>query len=58
MIYSLLFLPEVEEDIIAGYVWYEGKSPGLGEEFLPFEDYDHFKRSDCMRFGEEILTKV
>ena len=34
MTYSLLFLPEVEEDVIAGYVWYEGKSPGLGEEFL------------------------
>jgi hypothetical protein len=34
MTYNLLFLPEVEEDAIAGYVWYEGKSPGLGEEFL------------------------
>lgn len=34
MTYNLLFLPEVEEDVIAGYVWYEGKSPGLGEEFL------------------------
>ena len=26
MTYNLLFLPEVEEDVIAGYVWYEGKS--------------------------------
>jgi len=34
MTYNLRFLPEVEEDVIAGYVWYEGKSPGLGEEFL------------------------
>ncbi len=34
MTYILHFLPEVEEDVIAGYVWYEGKEPGLGEEFL------------------------
>jgi len=34
MTYNLRFLPEVEDDVIAGYVWYEGKSPGLGEEFL------------------------
>jgi toxin ParE1/3/4 len=32
--YSLRFLPEVEEDVIVGYGWYEEKSPGLGEEFL------------------------
>jgi toxin ParE1/3/4 len=32
--YTLHFFPEVEEDIISGYVWYEAKSPGLGEEFL------------------------
>ena len=24
----------------------------------PFEDYDHLKRSDCLKFGEEILNKV
>ena len=34
MTYTMRFLPEVEEDVIAGYVWYEAKSPGLGEEFL------------------------
>ena len=34
MTYTLRFLPEVEEDVIGGYVWYETKSPGLGEEFL------------------------
>ena len=34
MTYNLRFLPEVEEDVITGYVWYEEKSPGLGEEFL------------------------
>ncbi len=34
MTYTLHFLPEVEEDVIGGYLWYEAKSPGLGEEFL------------------------
>ncbi len=34
MTYGLRFLPEVEEDVIGGYVWYEAKSQGLGEEFL------------------------
>jgi len=34
MTYTLRFLPEVEDDAISGYSWYETKSPGLGEEFL------------------------
>jgi hypothetical protein len=34
MTYTLCFLPEVEDDAIAGYAWYETKSLGLGEEFL------------------------
>ena len=34
MTFSLRFLPEVEEDVMAGYVWYEEKSHGLGEEFI------------------------
>lgn len=34
MIYTLRFLPEIEEDVLGGYAWYEEKSPGLGEEFL------------------------
>ena len=34
MIYDLHFLPEIEEDVIAGYLWYEDKARGLGEEFL------------------------
>jgi hypothetical protein len=32
--YTLRFLPEIEEDVLAGYAWYERNSPGLGEEFL------------------------
>ncbi len=34
MTYTLHFLSEVEEDVVNGYVWYEHKSLGLGEEFL------------------------
>jgi len=34
MTYTLRFLPEVEDDAISGYFWYETKSPGLGDEFL------------------------
>ena len=34
MTYELRFLPEVEEDVFAGYFWYEEKARGLGEEFL------------------------
>ena len=34
MRYSLSFRSEVEDDAINGYVWYEDKAKGLGEEFL------------------------
>lgn len=34
MTYHLQFLPEVEEDVINGYAWYEAKSRGLGEDFF------------------------
>lgn len=34
MISILRFLPDAEDDIIAGYAWYESKAKGLGEEFL------------------------
>ena len=34
MTYTLRFIPEIEEDVINGYVWYETKSRGLGEDFL------------------------
>lgn len=34
MKFTLHFIPEIEEDLIAGYSWYEAKSKGLGEEFL------------------------
>jgi len=34
MTYDLHFLPEVEDDAIAGYSCYEEKAFGLGDEFL------------------------
>ena len=34
MTLALRFLPEVEEDAVAGFSWYEEKAPGLGESFL------------------------
>jgi len=34
MTYALRFLPGVEADVQSGYLWYEGKSTGLGAEFL------------------------
>ena len=34
MTYPLHFFSEVEADVFSAYVWYEAKSPGLGEEFL------------------------
>ena len=34
MTYDLHFLPEVEEDAIAGYSWYEEKARELGDDFL------------------------
>ncbi|RMD95433.1 MAG: type II toxin-antitoxin system RelE/ParE family toxin [Calditrichaeota bacterium] len=34
MTYNLIFLPEVEHDAFAAYLWYEEKSRGLGEDFL------------------------
>jgi toxin ParE1/3/4 len=34
MKYSIRFRPEVENDALSAYHWYEDKSSGLGEEFL------------------------
>jgi len=32
--FKLIFKPEVEDDLVDVYRWYEEKSTGLGEEFL------------------------
>ena len=34
MKYDLRFQPEVEADVKSGRAWYEGKTHGLGDEFL------------------------
>jgi len=34
MTFALSFLPEVANDAIAGYDWYEDRSNGLGDDFL------------------------
>jgi plasmid stabilization system protein ParE len=34
MKYSIKFRPEIEDDALSAYHWYEKKSNGLGEEFL------------------------
>ncbi len=31
---NIRLLPEVEDDVIRGYAWYEAKLPSLGEEYL------------------------
>lgn len=74
MNYSLAFRPEVEEDVIAGYLWYEEKAKGLGEEFLrlfyaqasetprnPFlyrKIYNDFRRRLLRRFPYAIYFRI
>ena len=48
MTYTLRFLPDVEEDVMAGYAWYEEKATGLGEDFLRAAHDPQFD----YRFGE------
>lgn len=31
MRYDICFLPDVKEDVVAGYRWYKGKGPGLAD---------------------------
>lgn len=38
MAVDLIFAPEAEQDIAETYIWYEGRRPGLGEEFLSAVD--------------------
>lgn len=34
MTWSVVFNPRVESDMLQAAAWYEGKRPGLGDEFL------------------------
>ena len=38
MAVELIVAPEVEQDLIEAYNWYQGRRPGLGEEFLSCVD--------------------
>ena len=74
MNYSLRFLPELEEDILNGFAWYEQKALGLGEDFIrlfyacseelpryPFlypEIYGEFRRRLLRRFPYSIYYRV
>jgi len=59
MIYTLRFLPELEEDVFGGYAWYEGKSPGLAINPADFGRTSSLKKV-AMRPGsfkpEEVLV--
>nr|MBF0223731.1 type II toxin-antitoxin system RelE/ParE family toxin [Desulfobulbaceae bacterium] len=74
MKYNLSFLPEVEEDVIAGYLWYEERAFSLGEEFVRMfyvrvreflsepllyqEIYGGFRRCLLRRFPYAIYFRV
>jgi plasmid stabilization system protein ParE len=34
MIENVIFTPEADDDVAEAYNWYEGREPGLGEDFL------------------------
>lgn len=74
MTYALRFIPEVEQDAVAAYLWYEEKSRGLGDEFLrmfyalasqlsrnPFlyqRVHDDFRRRLLRRFPYAIYFRI
>ncbi len=74
MNYILRFLPQVENDAIAAYAWYESKSEGLGNDFLltfysnaediiynPFlylKAYRDFRRRLMKRFPYAIYYRI
>ena len=74
MIYHLTFIPEVEEDAVASYTWYEEKAKGLGEEFLRLfyaktreiprnpllfrKVHDNFRRQLLKRFPYAIYFQI
>jgi hypothetical protein len=74
MRYDIRFVPDVEEDVVTGYRWYEGKVPGLGDEFLQMfyrcvegikrnplvsaTVYHDFRRSLFRRFPYAVYFRV
>lgn len=74
MTYALRFLPEVEEDVGMEAAWYEGRAPGLGQEFRRMfyacvagiarnplryrKVYSEFRRCLLRRFPHAIYFRV
>lgn len=51
MTYVLRFLPEVEEDAITAFAWYQEKAQRLGDD-LPIEEIDKQSMALRMKPGE------
>jgi plasmid stabilization system protein ParE len=67
----VVFTPDADDDVIAGYGWYEEREPGLGEEFLRCVEaclhsvqrhplahrvaVDEFRRALLRRFPYEVF---
>lgn len=74
MTFDILFAPEVEDDLIGVYRWYEEKSSGLGEDFLRVfyssaseisrtplfyrQVYEDFRRCLLRRFPYAVYFKI
>ena len=74
MIDHVIFTPEADNDVIESYGWYEGREPGLGEDFLRSLDacihgilrhpemypvaIDQFRSAPIRRFPFEIFYEV
>ena len=74
MIERVVYTQEAEDDVVAHYQWYEGREPGLGEDFLRCVEacvlriqrhpylysvvIDDFRRGLVRRFPFEIFYEV
>lgn len=74
MIEQVTFTPEADEDISEAYGWYEGREPGLGEDFLRCLEacvltiqrhpqlypmaVDEFRRAPIRRFPYEVFYET
>jgi plasmid stabilization system protein ParE len=71
---ELIIAPEAQQDIDEAYAWYEGRRPGLGEEFLGCVDariqairrnpqmhavvYDNYRRGLVRRFPYAVFYEA
>ena len=74
MIERVIFTEEADDDVAAAYDWYEGREPGLGEDFLHCAEacvliiqrhphlfpvaVDEFRRALVRRFPYEIFYEA